>query len=67
MKNLELQSLGLMELDAKEMVETEGGNPFLLYWAAFLLSVEVYDGITDFSEGFREAQALKDHSRCKKH
>ena len=31
MKNLELQSLGLMELDAKEMVEMEGGICFFKF------------------------------------
>ncbi len=31
MKNLELQSLGLRELDAKEMVEMEGGICFFKF------------------------------------
>lgn len=38
MKNLELQSLGLMELDTKEMVEMEGGIVWFIVGAVLLLT-----------------------------
>lgn len=45
MKNLELQSLGLMELDAREMINLEGGNALRLFG--------ILDAIDDFVDGFK--------------
>lgn len=50
MNKLELTQFGVQELDAKEMVEVDGGNWWLL--PAF------YDACMEFGEGF--IQGIKD-------
>jgi hypothetical protein len=52
MKNLELQSLGLRELDAREMVEMEGGKGS--GWFAVLDALDEF--VDGFIEGWNEAK-----------
>lgn len=53
MKKLELKTLGVLELDAKEMRETDGGViPWGLYAAAAAAAIATYDAVKDFSKGF---------------
>jgi len=46
MKNVELQSLGLMELDAREMAEVDGGGQ------KAIKIFNILDAIDDFVDGF---------------
>ena len=66
MKNVELQSLGLMELDAREICEIDGGS-IIVTWGrdaainAFSNSLDVLHGIGDFFQGVTDG--LKEASR----
>lgn len=60
----ELNKFQLVELDSQEIKTIDGGNP-ALYFAAFMAAVTVYDAMTEFAAGFREAQNIKNHSNCR--
>ena len=53
MKNLKLKNFGVLELDAKEMNETDGGN-FWAFVAEGLLEAALdWDGaVADFKAGY---------------
>ena len=60
MKQFELCALGLQELDAKEQLETTGGEVFAFLAACaavitiFMLVEEIYDNRDKIAEGFEE-------------
>jgi hypothetical protein len=46
MKQLSLNNLGVQELDAREMVETDGGNPLWLPAAIAFIAGAIAGGVT---------------------
>mgnify|MGYP001148993743 CR=1 FL=1 len=52
MKNLNLESFGVQEMDAKEMANVEGGG----FWAliGFALVVSAIENFGDIREGFSD-------------
>ncbi len=57
MKQLTLENLGVQELDAREMKETDGGHPLLWLLAGVIVS-ELLDreAPADFMEGWNDAK-----------
>ena len=53
-KQLSLNNLGVQELDAKEMVEVDGGIAWIAIVGAIIY---VYNNRKDFAEGFKEGVA----------
>jgi len=60
MKNLNLENLGVQEMDAKEMVGVDGGVYPIL--AAIGFAIALYDIGSDLYEGWNEG-----HAKAKKH
>ncbi|MDD3567363.1 MAG: class IIb bacteriocin, lactobin A/cerein 7B family [Bacteroidales bacterium] len=54
MKELSLNNLGVQELDAREMVEVDGGFAWIAVVGAIIY---VYNNWDDFAEGFKEGVA----------
>ena len=55
MKNLNLENLGLQEMDTKEILSTEGGNlpvPVVMWMAKHENVAAVYKFFSDFGDGF---------------
>ncbi|MBE5318986.1 hypothetical protein IM793_07455 [Pedobacter sp. MR2016-19] len=42
MKNLKLERFGVQEMDAKEMLTVDAGNPIVLLFAGGLLGIALY-------------------------
>lgn len=54
MKNLDLKAYGVVAMPKQEMQKADGGVAWYLIIAASVASIEVYDCIADFCEGWNE-------------
>lgn len=60
MKELSLGNYLVEELNSNELQDTEGGNPWLMWWGAAMTVIALHDAVDQISDGWN-----KEHNKSK--